>query len=152
MEKLLLNQSKEQGYSLPELIITLSILSILTGLVMVSFQPLQAAHKKQHFLTQFQNEVYFAQQLAISTGISTSVLISNTQGTYAVSQYNTSLYRRTFDNQSIFFQRGSIGIHDIMYQYNGNISKSGTLLVEVDNEKYRIVFLLGKGRFYIEKL
>ncbi|WP_408006741.1 hypothetical protein ACJROX_18830 [Pseudalkalibacillus sp. A8] len=38
------------------------------------------------------------------------------------------------------------------YGANGTIQKGGTILLRTKKETYKIVFLLGKGRFYIEKL
>lgn len=141
----------EKGYTMTELIVTLSIIMMMSSLVTLTFSPLQKAQQKEHFLHEFKNDLYLTQQLAISTGNPTTLYIRTTNHTYSINQQTKPLYTRTFDS-TISFEKGTLSFTDVMYHYNGNISKSGTLLMTIDGTRYRVVFLLGKGRFYIEKM
>lgn len=44
-------------------------------------------------------------------------------------------------SQQLFFQ----------FQPDGNINKFGSINIFIGKEKYRLTFLIGKGRFYVAK-
>ena len=143
--------SNNDGYTLIEMIVVLAILSTIVGISLVSFQSLSTSLNEKNFLSKLENELYFCQQYAISTGRQTNCFIDNNQKVIAIRQTGKILFQYSFD-PSVSFERGTLGLHEIEFNPKGNIRKSGTVFINVNNNTYRLVFWIGRGRFHIEKV
>ncbi|WP_209123046.1 competence type IV pilus minor pilin ComGD [Alkalihalobacillus sp. BA299] len=140
----------KQGYTLIELLIVLTIISIVGSVTLIFLHSSYSSYERNQLVSQLENDLYYTQQLAISNGTPSVFYINTSKSIYGVKQNNQLIYEQPF-NLNVTFERGSLGIDDIKFLSNGNISKSGTLFMYVENQRYAIVFLLGKGRFYIEE-
>jgi competence protein ComGD len=40
----------------------------------------------------------------------------------------------------------------LLFLENGNVNKAGALVLKRKDSAYKIIFLLGKGRFYVQKM
>ncbi|WP_078428742.1 competence type IV pilus minor pilin ComGD [Alkalihalobacterium alkalinitrilicum] len=138
------------GHTLTELLIALMVISIIGSITLISLYAPFSAYERNRFISQLENDLYYAQQLAISNGAPSVFFINTSRNLYAIKQNNQFVYEQPF-NITVSFERGSLGIDDIKFLSNGNISKPGTLFMYIDNQRYALVFLLGKGRFYIEE-
>ncbi|OLO42881.1 hypothetical protein BTR23_02460 [Alkalihalophilus pseudofirmus] len=138
------------GHTLTELLIALMVISIIGSITLISLYAPFSAYERNRFISQLENDLYYAQQLAISNGAPSVFFINTSRNLYAIKQNNQFVYEHPF-NITVSFERGSLGIDDIKFLSNGNISKPGTLFMYIDNQRYALVFLLGKGRFYIEE-
>ncbi|WP_217227797.1 competence type IV pilus minor pilin ComGD [Desertibacillus haloalkaliphilus] len=139
-----------KGYTLVEMMIVLMILGIITSVTLVSFQPLASAKKAEQFLQQLESDIHYLQQLALSTGTSATIRFHFASNSYELRQYTEPVVRRDYD-QSIIIDPG-ISTSEITYLPTGNIRNPRTIHIYIDNHVYRMVFLLGKGRFYIEQV
>ncbi|MEB1806583.1 MAG: prepilin-type N-terminal cleavage/methylation domain-containing protein [Bacillaceae bacterium] len=141
---------KQQGYTLVELLLVLTIISVVSSVTLISLNSTYSSYERNIFLSQLENDLYYAQQLAISNGAHAVFYFNSERSCYGIRQNNQIVYEQPI-NIDVTFERGSLGITDVRFLSNGNISKAGTLFMYVGIQRYVIVFHIGKGRFYIEE-
>lgn len=141
---------KQQGYTLVELLLVLTIISVVSSITLISLNSTYSSYERKVLLSQLENDLYYAQQLAISNGVHAFFYFNSERNCYGIKQNNQIVYEQTI-NVDVSFERGSLGITDVRFLSNGNISKAGTLFMYVGSQRYMIVFHIGKGRFYIEE-
>lgn len=139
-----------KGFTLIEVMISFLIFSIMTSIVIISFSSLYKAQEKKQFLNLLIQDIYYAQQLAINTGLPTYVYFDNENQLYGIRQLREDIYTQSFD-EKIQFQSGTLKLNELSFNSDGNARKSGAIIIRVEDEVYRIVVLLGRGRFYLEK-
>ncbi|MGG3841452.1 competence type IV pilus minor pilin ComGD [Anoxybacillus kestanbolensis] len=143
----------ERGFTLIEMLI---VLFIVTGIMLFAVPPLQqvlAERQLQYFLEQFSNDMLYAQQYAISRKKTVAIMFYFDTCRYQVKEGRTfgkELLARSFPSP-FQIQMGTLS-PPLFYYPNGNINKAGTLLIAYGSKKYKIVFQLGKGRLYVQKL
>lgn len=147
----MLKSNSHAGFTLVEVMISLFVVSVMTSVVLISFQSLYNAKETKQFLELLMQDIYFAQQLAITSGHMIDIHFNNFDSAYYIKQYGRTLYSQPYD-KDITFERATLNLTDVRFNSRGSIVKPGTILIRTDSELYRIVFLLGKGRFYIEKV
>lgn len=140
-----------RGYTLIEMTIVLMIIAVVSSITFGNMKSTYDTVKRNEFIYQFQEDLYYAQQRAISHHLSTSVVILINSKEYVIRQGGVVILRRKFDN-NITFTPVSLALNDISFLNDGNASRSGTLLIKIDGHSYRLVLLLGMGRFYLEEL
>lgn len=140
-----------RGYSLLEMSLVLFIVAIICSLSVGSFKSSYDAQQRKEFVQQLQLDLYYAQQKAISNRLAVNVMFLNGSKEYIIKQGEQIVLTRKYPNNTIFYA-STLSLNDIAFLHNGNARKSGTLLFKVNNINYKIVVLLGRGRFYIEQL
>ena len=68
-----------------------------------------------------------------------------------IRQKGEPILRRTFA-ANVTFIPVTLSLSDVVFLQDGNARKSGTLFIDVGKYRYRLVMLLGRGRFYIEQM
>jgi len=145
--------SNQKGFTLIEILIVLTIVSVLTFISIPRINELIQAKEMNYFLEQFREDMLYVQQYAMVRKVSVAVLFYPYQSTYRITEGNMLgrvLLHRTYS--------ANLEIHPatlqspLMFLKNGNVNKSGTILITNGEQTYKIVFLLGKGRFYVEKI
>jgi competence protein ComGD len=144
---------KENGFTLVEMLIVLTMISVLSMLVIPKMDDLIEKKHIDYFIEQFKDDMLYAQQYALTHKCTVTVVFSLQQPGYRVMKGNVFgrllLHRSYSDNMK--FQLVTLQSPLIFFP-NGNINRAGTLLVRYGKQTYQIVFLLGKGRFYVQKL
>ncbi|MDN4074732.1 MULTISPECIES: competence type IV pilus minor pilin ComGD [Fictibacillus] len=138
------------GYSLLELLIVLSIGSILLSIASVSLQKYYKGREVHFFLEQFKRDLYFTQRTAINDHKVMHLHILPDENRYIIATAMNDLHKNVNYPKQIRFESSTMPLK-ITYNKSGNISNSGTLIIKTEAGKYKMVFLLGKGRFYAEK-
>ncbi|AKS38897.1 competence protein comGD [Anoxybacillus gonensis] len=143
----------ERGFTLIEMLIVLFVVTSIMSFTVPPLQHVLAERQLQYFLEQFQNDMLYAQQYAISRKKTVAIIFSFDTCRYQVKEGGTfgkELFARSFPSP---FQFQMATLSPPLYYYpNGNVNKAGTLLVAYGSKKYKIVFQLGKGRLYAQKL
>ncbi|TLS36343.1 competence type IV pilus minor pilin ComGD [Pseudalkalibacillus caeni] len=139
------------GYTLIELIITLAVLSVLIGITIINVAPVEKTANMEQFLDQLKKDIRFTQQLAIKNGQAARLVISTENHWYSVQLGVDELVARRKYPPEIAINPGTLG-YAIKYLANGNVQKSGTLTVNSGAKSYKLVILLGSGRFYVQEL
>lgn len=124
-------------------------------IISFSFFHLRGIYEKkviEQFLEQLQEDIWLAQQFAISHSKSVELSFYENQDFYDVRESGL----RSLIIQRSFISEINLKIltitNPIKFNSSGNINGSGALYVMYHNHTYKITFLLGRGRFRIEQL
>lgn len=139
---------REEGFTLIETLIVLFIVAAVTTIVFVSFRSLHAHKQTQYFLEQLKKDLYFAQAFALSHDREVDLTFKTQKHFYTITDGSTMIFKRTYD-RGITIQ-SNFG-KTVEFNANGNIARFGTLHVQTHTGRFRVVFHIGKGRFYVKK-
>jgi competence protein ComGD len=144
--------ANRNGFTLLEMMIVLFVFFIIISISFFRIEPLINKHKIQSFFSQFEKDILFAQQYAISHSESIKLILYPDDNMYEIRSGGDGrlILHRTYD-RNITIQLTTLGTN-IIFRSNGNITKSGSLIVKHASQNYLVVFLLGKGRFYVTQL
>lgn len=140
-----------RGYTLFEMTLVLMIIAVVSSLTFGNMKLTYDATKRNEFIYQFQQDLFYTQQLALSHHLSASVVIRNNTNEYIIRQGGVVKLTRQFD-ENITFIPATLSLNDITFLHDGNARKAGTLIIKIGDHSYRFVLLLGRGRFYLEQL
>jgi competence protein ComGD len=143
---------KSQGYTLLEILVVLSIVLMLSSYSTFHFKTLYEQQIISDFLTQLQQDIWLAQEYAMSHSHYVEITFSNTHSFYELHEkgYRNLIIKRPYSSRLKVIPLTITT--PIVFRSNGNINRPGSMYVTYMNETYKVTFQLGKGRFYIEKL
>ncbi|MBO9129667.1 competence type IV pilus minor pilin ComGD [Bacillus sp. 165] len=142
----------EDGFTLLEMLLVLFVVSLLSGLAYVNLIPLYEGKKAEQFFEQLNEDILFMQELAMSTSERTNLQWFPQSHRYIIQQtYEEGpLLSRYYDKKI------RVDLHTfpsiMTYSGKGNINRGGTIYVYYKQKTYKIVFQLGKGRFYYNEI
>ena len=150
--KVRLQHRSQEGYTFVEMLLVLLLVSTITSVSILQLEPLVDSKKIDHFFDQFENDILFAQQYAISHSESIKVIFYEGQPTYRIilNGFGEPLLERTYDKR--FNINPTTLNSSVVFRGSGNIKNPGTMLVTYKERTFKVVFLLGKGRFYVTEL
>lgn len=140
---------KQAGFTLLELLIVLSIWSMLLLLaVPITFNTLNHM-KEQQFLNTFKHDVLYTQSLAL-INYNDLVRLRIREDHYEIISGNVNTLNkvRPIPDNWHFYKNS---MNDISFTKNGTIRDAGQLTLTTPLSTYQIVFPPGKGRCYIVK-
>jgi competence protein ComGD len=144
---------KESGFTLIEMLIVFTIISVLIILSVPKMDHLVEKKQIDYFIEQFKDDMLYAQQYAMTHKTSVIIVFYHQQPVYRIMEggvFGRILLHRSY---SANLQIQPVTLQSpLIFFPNGNVNKSGTILVTYGKQTYKIVFLLGKGRFYVQKL
>jgi competence protein ComGD len=155
MEKLKRRQPilrNNSGHTLTELIIALFILSTVAQITLLSFNEFHLAKVDRDFIEILSSDLMYAQQWAISNEKSVTVRINNSDHSYTINDSVYVVLQKRYFDPGMRFEKGTIDFSTITFKSNGSVDKAGTILLYTPHDHYKIVFNLGKGRFYVKEL
>jgi competence protein ComGD len=143
----------EKGYTMIELLMVLSILVVMTGVVVINMVPMKDSREIKQFIQLLTSDLHYAQQYALTEQIKVQIKFNNASKQYTLEtdSRNKGKIKTIQFPEGVYFEELTSSL-ELEYGVNGTIQKGGTMLLRTKKETYKIVFLLGKGRFYIEKL
>lgn len=145
-----MNRQKQGGFSLIEMLVVLSIVMVVTSITFLQLRPLVNQKHIDQFFEQFTDDIHLAQIYAIGHGKSVQVVFIESEPAYKIVADGKVLVRKTLP-QLFRLKTASLG-GQVFFRSNGGISKSGTLNIYYGNRAFKIVFLLGEGRFYVSEI
>ncbi|WP_185806914.1 competence type IV pilus minor pilin ComGD [Bacillus sp. HMF5848] len=148
--KLLTN---EDAYTLIEMLIVLSIISVLLTVSFFHITPVVSTRTINNMIEVLKSDILFSEQYAISHNEYVTLTINDPKKLYMIQTgglFSGKSTIRRYDS-NITIQTLNYG-NTIRINGNGNIVKSGSIKIMSKNNIYRFVFLMGRGRFYVEKL
>ena len=144
---------KESGFTLIEMLIVFTIISVLIMLSIPKMNHLVEKKQIDYFIEQFKDDMLYAQQYAMTHKSPVIVVFYHQQPVYRMMEggfFGRILLHRSYSDN---LQIELVTLQSpLTFFPNGNVNKSGAILVTYGKQTYRIVFLLGKGRFYVQKL
>ncbi|WP_027407781.1 competence type IV pilus minor pilin ComGD [Anoxybacteroides tepidamans] len=143
----------KNGFTFVEMLVVLMIVSVLAIISIPRIDRLSKVKEETYMIEQLTNDLLYAQQYAMTHKTAVVVVFYNGQGRYRVTE-NSMLGRLLLQRelpQKWAFEMATLQ-NPLTFLANGNVNKSGTMFMRNGKKAYRIVFLLGKGRFYVQKL
>lgn len=138
-----------KGFTLVEMLLVLSIVLVISSVTIIQFKPHRNFLDKHIFLSQFQSDLYYAQQYAISHQEDVIIFIDINQKRYYLrTMSNAPILLERYYPPSVSWRPGSLPL-TIKFLPDGNVSQFGSLTIFIGDISYKLTILLGKGRFYI---
>jgi competence protein ComGD len=138
------------AFTLVEMAIVLLIITIVGAVAFPKFDSFQMNRKSEYFISAFQKNILRMQQKAITEGRSYRLIINNENHSYWIRGDESGKLITCDFPEFITFESHSM---PLLIQYNqfGNISGAGTMYIHTPKQTYKMVFQIGKGKFYVEK-
>lgn len=144
-------KTNESGFTLIESLIVLSIFIIISYIAIFSFKPQYDRTLINKFLLEFQADMFFAQEYAISHQREVTITVDSAHFNYYIrDRVNLPLLIRRKYSKEIKISPGSLDLH---YKFlpDGNVNQIGCFFISYKSDHYQFTILLGKGRFYVSK-
>nr|WP_275899722.1 competence type IV pilus minor pilin ComGD [Bacillus piscicola] len=133
------------------MVIVLLIITVTIGIPILTFHSFQNQKEIDYFIELLAEDLRYAQQYAYAH--EKMIFLESDKTSYALKEsvYSKPLLLRKIP-AGVKFDRGTISTSEIIYNHNGNIRKPGTFYIRTAKNNYKVVLLLGRGRFYVEKM
>ncbi|MBQ6448056.1 MAG: type II secretion system protein [Bacillus sp. (in: Bacteria)] len=143
--------ANQKGFTLIEMLVAISLLVIISSLSIFLVTSQQTSLNENHFITQLEGDLYYAQAFAIENQLPVQVRIFPSLHHYYIrADVNTgNIVERYYDNDISFSNNTMLSFN---INSNGNFSKFGTLEFRIGKQDYKLTIQIGKGRFYATKL
>ncbi|MGC4376547.1 competence type IV pilus minor pilin ComGD [Fictibacillus sp. Mic-4] len=143
-------QVKNGGFTLIEMAIVLLILATVLSIGLFSYEKSKETRKVEYFFEELQKDVYLTQRTAIHSEQKASLIFFQKEHYYEIRLGNDQVLKRKQIPQDFIVFSTSMKLQ-IAYNRIGNVIESGTLHFQTPVGDYRMVILLGVGRFYVER-
>ena len=146
-------EKNEEGFTLVEVLIVLGCLTLMLTIASAVTSKMFETYEQQAFLNQLEKDIYYAQVYAMENNTYVLLRFVTDQNEYSAYSYKTNSHIiSTQKAESIKFKK--VGNVPITYIPAGNIQNPTTIyLTDKDGKTiYKLVFQLGRGRFYISKV
>ncbi|MFJ7637188.1 competence type IV pilus minor pilin ComGD [Peribacillus sp. NPDC097264] len=131
-----------------ETLIVLVVFILLSTLGLNLYPSFSKGMQNKMFLNQLNEDIFYAQQYAISHESLIYFYVDN--DIYTIYSYKEEVILERKIPPDVQFMNGTLGASFYFNQY-GNASKAGTMTIDTSKGKYKLVVNIGKGRFRIEK-
>lgn len=139
----------EKGFTLLESLFVLSIFLIISSFSIL-LKPHDLLLEKQLFFTQLKSDLLYAQQYAVTHQQSLFVFFGTPGHYYYIRKPNGEVIVRREYSDKITVTEGSQKLQ-FFYNSRGNLTTFGSIYIYIEDELYRMTFLIGRGRFYVVK-
>src|SRR5437763_4257824 len=141
--------SNQKGFTLVESLLVLSIFMIISFITAFSLQPQQSGLEDKAFITQLRADLFYAHQYALSHQEEVSIGIQPHEYKYylTLKAHWPPIVQRSYSS-NISITEGSMPL-SFIFLPDGNLNKFGSFFIQTKKKKYRMTFLIGKGRFYV---
>ncbi len=142
-----MKRPNEHGFTMIELLIVLTIWSVL--LLIVVRVPTKQIYVQQEkaFLNTFQMDVLYVQSISMGAGDKNIKIVFKDDRYEIVKGTNNSLIKKRSIPESFKMKFGTF--HQVSFDQYGRIPKGGRFDIETPYTNYQVIFPLGKGRCYI---
>jgi competence protein ComGD len=138
------------GFSLIEMIIVLFVITILGTLAYPNFHSFIKNRETEYFVDALERDLHHMQQRAITEGNGYTLTINNDRKFYEIRSFGFGEQIKRYFPDYIYFESFSMPLK-IQYNQFGNISTPGTIYIHAGPTIYKMVFQIGKGKFYVKE-
>ncbi|QDI89836.1 hypothetical protein EPH95_00490 [Salicibibacter halophilus] len=142
---------QDYGHTLMELVVVLLIFSICLSVPTLSYVQQDEGKEMEAFVSEFEQDLHFVQQQAMGKNVLTRINIQNASASYQVVVDGETVKRVPFP-ENVYFQNVTMSPETIRFRPSGNTDIAGEIAIRNGDNHYRVVFLVGSGRFYVEKV
>ncbi|KJE28089.1 hypothetical protein LG52_565 [Geobacillus kaustophilus] len=140
------------GFTLLEMLIVLAVVLLLAALAVPTLGGAMRKQEEAYMLAVLRADLYRAQQYAIAHRADVSIFFTDGGAEYKAVEAASGRQVVVRSLPSPWRFRLVTLRNPLVFTDNGNIEKAGTVWVRGGKSNYRLTFLLGKGRFYVQKM
>lgn len=144
----MIDNSSEQGMTLLELLLVLTIVGVLTIIVLPVSNGWTAVQSEQDALQAFEATVQHMQSYSIAHKASTNLGFSENGSVYTVTYLDTGKRKTTGFPLGFVFDSSST-LNKVDFQDNGDMFKTGSMVFQTSSGKKTIRFQFQKGRMLL---
>lgn len=142
---------KNKGFTLIETLLVLSVFLILLSISTILIKPHYQFLGRELFFSQLKSDFYHAQQYSISHQKNLNVYILPKEFRYFIKEdFDGAVIVDRYYSKNVIVSKDTLDLY-FQIKPNGNISKFGNLIIEIENIRYKFTIQLGRGRFYVTK-
>ncbi|MED3571652.1 competence type IV pilus minor pilin ComGD [Cytobacillus praedii] len=143
--------NSESGFTLLESLFVLSVFLIIASASAILLKSQFLSLEKQQFISQLKSDLLYGQQYAMSNQILVTVHILPEENYYYLREgHNKGFLIERAIPEAITIREGTMKLF-FQFHPDGNINRFGTFIIIVNKVRYKMTFLIGKGRFYVAK-
>ena len=147
-----MEKNDEGGFTLIEVLIVLGCLTLMLTILNTITGKMFETYEQKMYLTQLQKDIYYVQTYAFENTKFVTLRFMTTQNEYTAYTFSNQNIIKPQKAESIKFR----AVDNVLVTYipSGNIKGANTIHFTDKNGKkiYKLVFLLGRGRFYITEV
>lgn len=136
------------GFTFIELLISLSIISVISLLAVPHVTNMVYEQKMKRFFDVFAADVLFVQNQNMISGNSYRLLLTKDDYFIFNNKDGQTMVRRDYPNNLTLQYKSNFVVS---FYLNGTVESVDTIYLSNEKSRYKIVFPLGKGRHYVEK-
>lgn len=141
----------EDGFTLLESLFVLSVFLIIASVSAILLKSQFLSLEKQQFISQLKADLLYGQQYALSHQVLITVHILPEENFYYLREgHNKGFLIEREIPDTITIKEGTMKLF-FYFHPDGNINRFGSFIIMVDAVRYKMTFLIGKGRFYVAK-
>lgn len=141
----------EDGFTLLESLFVLSVFLIIASVSAILLKSQFLSLEKQQFISQLKADLLYGQQYALSHQVLITVHILPEENFYYLREgHNKGFLIEREIPDTITIMEGTMKLF-FYFHPDGNINRFGSFIIMVDAVRYKMTFLIGKGRFYVAK-
>jgi competence protein ComGD len=140
----------QRGFSIIEIVIVLFLIGTISAIAYPKLDSFIKNRETEYFIRIFQKDIIHMQQKAITENRIYSLVIDNDKHTYEIRGNGLNQPVKRYFPEHIRFESYSM-LLSVQFNQSGNISRAGTLFIHSANATYKMVFQIGKGKFYVAK-
>lgn len=139
------------GFTLIESLFVFSIFTVIATVSFIMFRPTSSVSDEKLFFTLFKSDMYFAQAYAMTNKSYVNVNIIPHQHRYYIKDQSGKILIDREYSEHFLVDKGSQYLY---YRYlpTGNINTFGTLYMYAQDQHYKIIFYIGKGRIHVSEI
>lgn len=130
--------------------IVLLIIGIIGSAAYPKFNAFIKNRKTEYFLNSLEKDIMIIQQKAINESSVYRLTFNNYKDMYQIGTYSSNKVSNRPIPKHITIEGQAMEL-TIQFNQNGNISRAGTLYIYSEDAVYKMVFQIGKGKFYVAK-
>ncbi len=146
----IMNRQNEKGFTLLETVFVLSIFLLIASFSLLLLRPQQSYLERELFFSHLKADIFYAQHCALTSQRPILFNFDPENNHYYIKNHTGEILLERHYPEDIKIYEGSLKLY-LQFNANGNISKFGSIYINIENVRYRLTFLIGRGRFYVVK-
>lgn len=142
----------KKGFTLLELLLVLFAVLLLNQFTLYTFPKTSRTEQIELELQKLIDTLYLSQQYALTHEQLVVITFYKESGKYYSEDAKTKEVIANYDTKQLLKYMGPESILYIQITGRGTFSRSNSYYFKTDEGVYRLVILIGQGRFYYEKL
>ncbi|WP_046173822.1 competence type IV pilus minor pilin ComGD [Domibacillus indicus] len=140
---------KEKGFTLLEMMIVLTIFTACLGAALIPLRSIAKDVSDQQFFQQVERDLFFAQTYAVTKNVNVFVHFFE-DGAHSYHIYTYEQSRKTITKRDIpkRFMVDERSLSNVTFLRSGTTSRFGTVYFTAEGKSTKLIFLIGRGRFY----